>query len=607
MAMTARMRRLTHDYQQIERDFKNHKNIVVTPLGIEPYEKYHVTYYVNGIYLDDTGKVNVLNTHEVEIILHAEYPTYKPICKIFTPIWHPNFREGQICIGDIWGAGESLTDIIINIGDMIQYKSWNSSSPLSADAARWALENKSLFPVGNVNLNISEYVNGSADVDITLDGEKNDNQSTVEKTQNNENNIVSVMQQTQSLETNESLVAQQKYVNNTSIEKEQSQIGNDIDFSESDFVGVTYVPSAQRMQQMSQQIRSGQAGGGQINLKVVLEKGLAWGAIGAIVGFIFSELLGQNCESFVANVLGHPFLSQVYKLAPNYDFSSTVSSGLETAVSNALEYDFHNSLELMLDAMIQITRVGTGVWSALFASMVGLFMGIGEGVYYGSKENAKKYALIGFAISLVIGFISGDIAQLMYSKLQSSSSGELFRALIRGLGWSIMGAGVGTAIGLIKFDVKRFAFCLIGGGWGAFIGGFMFDFICKVFPSDVVSRLFGILVTGLLIGIGVGLLEQFAKAAWLKVTRGEFEGKEFLVFNGLTSVGSTGKNSIVLFKDKLVAPHHFDINLEGSKYVLIDCGSPMGTIVNGKRVDRVMLKNGDTISIGNTMLLFNTK
>ena len=159
--MTARMRRLMSDYEQVKKDFAGHKYIVVTPIGTEPPEQYHVTYFVNGIYLLPDGKIETLGRHEVEITLHADYPRYKPICRILTPIWHPNFRDGQICIGDIWGAGESLTDIIINIGDMIQYKSWNSSSPLSADAAQWAIENKHLFPVGNLNLYISDYASAT--------------------------------------------------------------------------------------------------------------------------------------------------------------------------------------------------------------------------------------------------------------------------------------------------------------------------------------------------------------------------------------------------------------------------------------------------------------
>ena len=112
---------------------------------------------------------------------------------------------------------------------------------------------------------------------------------------------------------------------------------------------------------------------------------------------------------------------------------------------------------------------------------------------------------------------------------------------------------------------------------------------------------------GALVGLGIGLLEQFAKAAWLKVIRGEFEGKEYLVFEGITSIGNSGKNTIVLFKDKLVAPNHCDIVQEGTKYVLVDKGTPSGTLVNGIRITRHNLKQGDAIALGNSVLVFNTK
>lgn len=86
--MTARERRLMSDYEQVKKDFAGHKNIIITPVGDIPPEKYHVTYFVNGIYLLPDGKIETLGRHEVDIILHADYPRYKPICKISTPIWH---------------------------------------------------------------------------------------------------------------------------------------------------------------------------------------------------------------------------------------------------------------------------------------------------------------------------------------------------------------------------------------------------------------------------------------------------------------------------------------------------------------------------------------
>jgi hypothetical protein len=170
-----------------------------------------------------------------------------------------------------------------------------------------------------------------------------------------------------------------------------------------------------------------------------------------------------------------------------------------------------------------------------------------------------------------------------------------------------MGLGVGIAVGLIKPEKKRVFFCATGGLGGGFLGGFLFNYVGDIIPNAVVARGVAIVIMGTLIGVGVGLLEQFAKQAWLKVIRGEFEGKEYLVFSGTTSIGNNGNNTIVLFKDKLVAPHHCDIKLEGSKYILIDCGTPMGTVVNGSRTTRHVLRQGDTIAIGNSVLIFNTK
>ena len=112
-------------------------------------------------------------------------------------------------------------------------------------------------------------------------------------------------------------------------------------------------------------------------------------------------------------------------------------------------------------------------------------------------------------------------------------------------------------------------------------------------------------------GLAVAALQEdcqvFHEACLNENDFGEFEGKEYLVFAGTTSIGNNGKNTIVLFKDKLVGPHHCDINLEGSKYVLPDCGTPMGTIVNGQKTTRHVLKQGDAIAIGNSVLVFNTK
>lgn len=594
--MTARMRRLAADYEQIKKDFAGHKNIIVTPVGDEPPEKYHVTYFVNGIYLLPDGRIETLGRHEVDITLHADYPRYKPICKILTPIWHPNFRDGQICIGDIWGAGESLSDIIINIGDMIQYKSWNSYSPLSSDAAQWAMENKHLFPVGNIELHIADYASAKDTVDIDLFDESD-----------------VVIKETPDIPLSDD-IANQVTTSPTGVAVTATVTEeNDFDITAEELAGIEFIPTAQRMQTVS---HSGVVKGNKINFKTILVKGLLWALLGAFIGFGISEVTGMNDNApIIARMMGYDYLAEYMETTQKAVdvYETDRNKGLEYYLESiytfekSLEKEFDSDADKMSDAIKTITRLNTALWSALLALFIGLFMGIGEGVYYGSKEKATKYALIGAGISLAIGFISGFLAQTMYSVLLPDDPSDIAAAFMRGLGWAIMGLGIGIAIGLIKPERKRLLFCSLGGLVGAFVGGFLFNYVCKIIPNDIVARGIAIIIMGGLIGVGVGLLEQFAKAAWLKVIRGEFEGKEYLVFAGTTSIGNTGKNTIVLFKDKLVGPHHCDIVLEGSKYVLIDCGTPMGTIVNGMRTARHVLKQGDAISIGNSVLVFNTK
>ena len=560
--MTARMRRLASDYEQVKRDFAGHKNIIITPIGDEPPEKYHVTYFVNGIYLLPDGRIETLGRHEIEITLHADYPRYKPICKILTPIWHPNFRDGQICIGDIWGAGESLSDIIINIGDMIQYKSWNSYSPLSADAAQWAMENKHLFPVGNIDLYIADYASSKEVVEIDLFGDDgsviSETVSDADATDTTSNNVsapVAVMEKTDE---------------------------NDFEITAEELAGIEFVPTAQRMQTVS---HGGVVKGNKINFKTVFMKGLLWGLIGGIIAFVLQEVMDSVTSSDA--VLSWMGYDSIYDL---------------------LDMDTDKALDIIQNSV----RISSAFFSAFIACGLGMLMGMGEGVFYGSKEKALKNALVGAGISLLIGFASGYIAQAMYSAMLSDYASDFASAFVRGLGWAVMGLGVGVSVGLIKPEKKRILFCSLGGAIGGFVGGFLFNYITGILTfgendTGTFSRAVGIIIMGLLIGLGIGLLEQFAKAAWLKVIRGEFEGKEYLVFAGTTSIGNNGKNTIVLFKDKLVGPHHCDIKLEGSKYVLIDCGTPMGTIVNGQKTVRHVLRQGDAIAIGNSVLVFNTK
>lgn len=147
-----RLRRLKGDFENIQRDFTNHPSIRVIPNAANPPDRYRVVFNISGVQWDEARQCPVeTKHHEIEIFLPPEYPRDKPKCIALTPVFHPNFGD-FICIGDFWVAGMTLSDIILQIGNMIQYRTYNIRSPLNAVAARWAKENARFFPIGNQEL-----------------------------------------------------------------------------------------------------------------------------------------------------------------------------------------------------------------------------------------------------------------------------------------------------------------------------------------------------------------------------------------------------------------------------------------------------------------------
>jgi pSer/pThr/pTyr-binding forkhead associated (FHA) protein len=56
--------------------------------------------------------------------------------------------------------------------------------------------------------------------------------------------------------------------------------------------------------------------------------------------------------------------------------------------------------------------------------------------------------------------------------------------------------------------------------------------------------------------------------------------------------------------DESMSRRHAEIRQEDGEYWLVDLGSMNGTRVNGKRVDRRRLADGDTIVLGSTEIVF---
>jgi tetratricopeptide (TPR) repeat protein len=89
----------------------------------------------------------------------------------------------------------------------------------------------------------------------------------------------------------------------------------------------------------------------------------------------------------------------------------------------------------------------------------------------------------------------------------------------------------------------------------------------------------------------------------LHVIGGNDRGKQCELSKMLINIGRGADQDLVL-ADIAVSRRHIKIHLLPGGYKLQDLGSGNGTLINGKRVDEVMLVDGDQIELGNTLLRF---
>ena len=152
--MQARLRRLQADHEQIVRVLANHPHIQLLGTQGVPPEKYTFAFNLNGLALSGPDSVTPVSQHQAEVFLPLDYPRRPPFCRMITPVFHPNIDPQKICIGDHWSAGQSLAQMVVHIGEMICYQSYNVKSPLNAKAAVWVEQNMFRLPLQTGDLSV---------------------------------------------------------------------------------------------------------------------------------------------------------------------------------------------------------------------------------------------------------------------------------------------------------------------------------------------------------------------------------------------------------------------------------------------------------------------
>ena len=106
--------------------------------------------------------------------------------------------------------------------------------------------------------------------------------------------------------------------------------------------------------------------------------------------------------------------------------------------------------------------------------------------------------------------------------------------------------------------------------------------------------------------VAVAGKKKTTKNATITIQNGCFAGLVILLKKSRMILGRDVGCDVCL-DDSLVSDEHAAISRNGKEFVLEDLNSRNGTNVNGERINRKKLRNGETISIGNFSLKFSRK
>lgn len=239
--------------------------------------------------------------------------------------------------------------------------------------------------------------------------------------------------------------------------------------------------------------------------------------------------------------------------------------------------------------------------SALWSGSIGLLVGAAILVFDNLRSLRGQWhrdLLGGLPLFFALSFVGGAAGQFAYSFVQNS--------LTRGIGWALMGAGVGVGVGLLRRDPTQAGRGALGGALGGFVGGFIFDALTLVSSAGggSLSRFVGQILMGALIALLMRVVQDALKNAWLLgISSGVYEGKEYPLNTSRVSIGRADSNDIALFRENELPAQIGAFVFQNEQWWWQ--GAPVS--INGVPQAHAPLAPGDQLQFGSTRFRFGTR
>ena len=212
---------------------------------------------------------------------------------------------------------------------------------------------------------------------------------------------------------------------------------------------------------------------------------------------------------------------------------------------------------------------------------------------------ASSWGAIAGASGGAIGLVLGEVV------LGTIQGGLIGRAL----SWAVLGLGIGVSQGVAYRSREKLIFGLIGGGLGGFVGGWLFESLRTAMGNRYdLGQGLGIAMLGGGLGLGLAVVEQALRRAWVEVVNGRQEGRSYLLGRGVSAIGLDERAAVGLFGDPEVARHHAEIESTHDAFSIRNLDPEGRTKVNGDALHAPRaLVDGDTIELGGTRLVFRRR
>src|SRR5579862_5072716 len=268
---------------------------------------------------------------------------------------------------------------------------------------------------------------------------------------------------------------------------------------------------------------------------------------------------------------------------------------------------------------------------ALLSGMIGGLILASDEQKFAVTPTVRNRFILGFVICTLLAVPANYFSNIVFSAILNFGGwgtghpGSIaYLVFGRVVSWMMMGTMLGAGVGIAGFlgsaipqlramagSINFPALNIIkgaAGGWiGGFLGGLTFDMINQATGGGLASRLIGLSLIGLAIGLLIGLVQELTKAAWLTVEAGRLKGRQYRLEGAMSSIGRAEENPVGLFGDTAVQARHAVIERRGNDYVLRGLAIADGTFLNGERIENATLRDGDRIRIGSYELSFHLR